>query len=106
MPEASVDKDGRMVLAHDDIRFPRHTFHIEPIAVAVSPQPLPHLNLRLGIAAAYVRHHEVALGGGENIGHLLSQLFEMQNSAFFDKFQKQKIGLCSTAKYLVVKYLQ
>ncbi len=83
MPEAPVDKDGRVVFPHDDIWFPWHAFHVEPIAVTVCPQPLPHLQLGFGVPTADVRHHEVPLGWGENIGHLLSQLFEMQSTAFF-----------------------
>ena len=69
MPEASVDEDGRMVAAHHDVGLPRDAFHVETVAIAVTPQPLPHLQLRLGVAAADVRHHKMALRWSEVVGH-------------------------------------
>ena len=69
MPEASVDEDGSAVFPHHDVRLPWHALHVEPIAVAVPPQPLPHLQLGLGAFAVDVRHHEVTLFGGEVVGH-------------------------------------
>ena len=69
MPEASIDKDRCMVLSHHDIRFPRNTFYVEAVAIAVVPQPFPHLQFWLGIAAVDVRHHKVTLGWSEAVGH-------------------------------------
>ncbi len=69
MPEASVDEDGRVVAAHHDVGLPRNAFHVEAVAVAVTPQPLPDLQFGLGVAAADVRHHKMALRWSEAIRH-------------------------------------
>ena len=73
VPEAPIYKNGGTILPHHDIRLPWHALHVEPIAIAVLPQPLPHLQLGLGAFAVNARHHKVTLGGSENIGHLLFQ---------------------------------
>jgi len=72
MPKAPVDKNRRPIPPHDDVGLARHALHVEAIAVAMPPQPLPHQFFRLGVAAADVRHHFVALCGGEVVGHGLS----------------------------------
>ena len=54
MPEAAIDKDRRAVLAHHDVRLAGDRFHVEAVAVAVIPQPLPHLQLGFGVPAADV----------------------------------------------------
>ena len=69
MPEASIHEDRRMVFSHHDIRFARDRLHVEAVAVAVVPQPLPHLQLGLGAFAVDVRHHEVTLFRSEVVGH-------------------------------------
>lgn len=69
MPKASVDKDGCVVAAHHDVGLPRNAFHVEAVAVAVTPQPLPDLQFGLGVAAADVRHHKMALRWSEVVGH-------------------------------------
>ena len=69
MPEAPVDENRRAILPHHDVRLPRNRLHVEPIAVAMLPQPLSHLQLWFSAFAMDVRHHEVTLFWGENIGH-------------------------------------
>ena len=69
VPEAAVYEDGRMVRPHHDVGFARHALHIEPVAVAMMPQPSPHLQLRLGGLAANVRHALVPLLGCHRVGH-------------------------------------
>ena len=69
MPKASVDEDRRAIFPHHDIGLPWDALHVEPIAIAVRPQPLPHLQFRLGAFAVDVRHHEVPLFWGEVVGH-------------------------------------
>lgn len=69
MPETPIHKNCCPIPPHDDIRFAWHAFHIETIAVAVLPQPLPDLQLGLGAFAVDARHHAVALFGCEAVGH-------------------------------------
>ena len=69
MPKASIDKNCCPILSHNDIGLAWYAFHIKAIAVAVLPQPLPDLQFGLGIPTADVRHHFVALLGGEVVSH-------------------------------------
>jgi hypothetical protein len=69
MPETPVHEDRHMVFPHHDIRFAWHRLHVKTIAVAMMPQPLPHLQLGLGAFAVDVRHHEVTLFGSEAVCH-------------------------------------
>ncbi len=73
MPKTTVDEDGGMVASHHDVRFSRDAFHVESITIAMMPQPLPHFQFRLGVAAANVRHHEVTLFGSEAVGHSITR---------------------------------
>ena len=63
MPETPIDKNRCAVAAQHHIGLARHAPHIEPIAVAALPQPLAHLQLGLGVAAADMRHTAVPLFG-------------------------------------------
>lgn len=76
MPETAVDEDGGAVFPHHDVGFAGHGFHAQAVAVAVVPQPLPHLDFGFGVAAADVRHAAVALCGGHGVGHGGSVLVE------------------------------
>ena len=76
MPEASIDENRRPITPHDDVGLAWHALHVEPIAVAVPPQPLPHLQLRFGAFAVDARHHIVALLWGEAVGHGLFDGFK------------------------------
>ena len=69
MPETAVDKDGGTVFPHHDVGLPWNTFHVEAVAIAMPPQPLPHLELRLGVATADARHHVVTLFRSEDVHH-------------------------------------
>lgn len=61
VPKAAVDEDGGTIFAKHDVGFARHAFHIEAVAVAVTPQPATHQQFGLGVLASDVRHDEVTL---------------------------------------------
>ena len=69
MPEAPVDEYRRPVRPHHDIRLPGDAFHVQPIAVSVTPQPPPHLQLWLRVLTADVRHTTMPLVGRKHISH-------------------------------------
>ena len=69
VPEASVHEDSRAVRPHDDVRLAGHALHVQAVAVAVVPQPLPHLQLGFRVPAADVRHATVPLLGSHRVGH-------------------------------------
>ena len=69
MPETPIHKNCRPIPSHNNVGLAWNALHVEAIAVAVSPQPLPHLQLRLGAFAVDARHHAVALFGCETVGH-------------------------------------
>ena len=72
MPEAPVHEYRRPVGPHHDVGLPGHRLHVEPIAVPVPPQPPPHLQLRLRVLAADVRHTAMPLLGSHRVGHKYS----------------------------------
>jgi len=53
VPEAPINKNGGMVPPQHYVRLTRHALHIQTVAVPRTPQPPPHLNLRLGVPATY-----------------------------------------------------
>ena len=61
VPETSVHENGCAVGAQHYVGAAGHRLYVESVAVAVVPEPLPHLELRLGALAVYVRHAAVAL---------------------------------------------
>ena len=63
MPKTSIHKDGCAVTAQYHIGFAGHAAHIEPVTVASLPQPLAHLQLRLGVSAVNMRHTSMTLFG-------------------------------------------
>ena len=67
--EAPIDENRRMIRSHHDVWLPRYSFHVESIPISVAPQPSSHQQFRFCVAGVYVRHAEVALGGGEAVGH-------------------------------------
>ena len=69
MPEAAVDEDGRAVRPHNDVRLAWHALHVEPVAVAMAPQPAAHLQLGFRVPAADVRHAAVPLLRCHRVGH-------------------------------------
>ena len=69
VPKAPVHEYGCAVGPHNDVRLSGHTLHIQSVAVAVVPQPLPHLQLGLGAPTVYVRHAAVPLFGCHCVGH-------------------------------------
>ena len=69
VPETPVHENRRAVPPHHNIRLARHRFHVEAIAVAVPPQPLPHQEFGFGAFAVDARHHIVALLWSEAVGH-------------------------------------
>lgn len=72
MPEAPVDEYRRPVGPHHDIRLPRHTLHVQPIPIPMTPQPPSHLQLWLCVLAADMRHTDVPLLGSHRVGHKYS----------------------------------
>ena len=69
MPETTIHKDSRPIPPHDDIWFARYALHVETIAVAVSPQPLPDLQLGFGAFAVDARHAVMPLCGSHFVSH-------------------------------------
>lgn len=69
MPETTIHKNRRPIPPHDDVRFAWHTLHVETIAVAVPPQPLPYLQLGLGAFAVDARHAVMPLSGSHFVSH-------------------------------------
>jgi hypothetical protein len=76
VPETPIHKNRRPIPPHDDIRLAWHALHVEAIAVAVPPQPLPHLQLGLGAFAVDARHHAVALFGCETVCHRIENEYK------------------------------
>ena len=75
MPKTPIHKNRRAIPPHDDVGLAWHAFHVEAIAVTVSPQPLPHLQFWLGVLAADARHAVVALGWSEAVSHVAAKFF-------------------------------
>ena len=71
MPEASVYKDDRTILAQYYIRMTRQTRVVESIAEPSAEKELPHHYLRLGIPPAYRSHTTMALLLGQFVCHYL-----------------------------------
>lgn len=69
MPETTIHKNRRPIPPHDDVRFAWHTLHVEAIAVAVSPQPLPDLQLGFGAFAVDARHAVMPLSRSHLVSH-------------------------------------
>lgn len=61
VPEAAVHKYHRPPLPHHDVRSSRQRFHIQPVAVALPPQPPSHHQLRLGVASPDAAHATMPL---------------------------------------------
>ena len=61
VPETSVHENGCAVGAQHYVGAAGHRLYVESVAVAVVPEPLPHLELGLGVAAAYLRHAAMTL---------------------------------------------
>lgn len=72
MPEAPVDENRRPVGSHHNIGLPRHTLHVQPIPIPMTPQPPSHLQLWLCVLAADMRHTDVPLLGSHRVGHKYS----------------------------------
>ena len=75
MPKTSVYENRRPILSHDYVGLARHALHVEAITITVPPQPLPHLQLWLGVLAADARHAVVALGWSEAVSHVAAKYF-------------------------------
>ena len=69
MPEAPVDEDCRAIFTHHDVGLPWDALHVEPIAVTMLPQPLPHLQFGFGAFAVDVRHAAMSLFWSHFISH-------------------------------------
>ena len=69
MPEAAVHHDGNAVLREDYIGAAREFSVLEAESEAMSMEPLPNQNLRLGVLAADAGHAAGALRGGHFICH-------------------------------------
>ena len=69
VPETPIHKNRRPIPPHDDVGLAWHALHVEAIAVAVPPQPLPHLQLGLGAFAVDARHAVMPLSGSHLVGH-------------------------------------
>ena len=51
MPETTIHKNSRVIPPHDDVGLAWHALHVEAIALAMPPQPLPDLQLGFGAFA-------------------------------------------------------
>ena len=63
VPEAAVDEDAGAVLPHHYVGLARQARVVEPIAVAIGPQPPSHDYLGFGVLCVYGGHVGVALLG-------------------------------------------
>ncbi len=61
VPETSVYKNGGAIGTHHYVGTAGDRLHAQPVTVAMTPQPTPHLELGLGVAAVYLRHAAVTL---------------------------------------------
>ena len=69
VPKTPIDKNRRPIPPHDDVGLAWDALHVEAIAIAMPPKPLPDQQLGLGAFAVDVRHHQVSLFGSEAVGH-------------------------------------
>ena len=69
VPEAPVNEDSRPIGSHHDIWASRNAFHVETVAVPVTPQPTTNKQLGLRVLAVDMRHTAVPLVGSHRIGH-------------------------------------
>ena len=67
VPEATVYKDDRTILAHHDIWMPRQSRMVHPIPETMSKEIPPNQHLWLGVLAVYGCHTTAAL----LFGHLV-----------------------------------
>ena len=93
MPKTPIHKNCRPIPSHDDVGLARHALHVEAIAVAVPPQPLPHFQLGFGVLAADARHAVVAVGWSEAVGHVAVKSFFSAANILFSLFLLSKITL-------------
>ena len=70
MPEAAIHEDASAIFPHHNVRMPRQSGMIQPIAEPMPPQPFAHNDLRLGVLAMNGRHISMALLYGEFIHKL------------------------------------
>lgn len=56
MPKATVHKNGSPILAHHDVSRTGHRTDVEPIAVAMAPEPFADQQLGLGALTADSAH--------------------------------------------------
>lgn len=69
MPETAVDENSRAVAAEHDVGRARQRAHVFAVAESAGIQIVAHQRLRLGVAAAYLRHASVPLFGCHRVGH-------------------------------------
>ena len=93
VPKAPVHKNRRPVFPHHDVGLARHRLHVEPVAVAVPPQPLPHLQLGLGAFAVDARHDVVSLCRSEAVGHGHLFLLRIINAAMTPGTQPMQVRM-------------
>ena len=74
MPETTVDKDYRTILAQHNIWMTRQTRVVQPIAKPSAEQVLPHQNLRLGTLTSYRWHTTMALLLGQFVHKLTKEV--------------------------------
>lgn len=65
MPEAAVDEDDSPVFAQDNVRMPRQTWVVQPVAEPSAEQELSHQFLWRGISPSYRSHTTMALLFGQ-----------------------------------------
>ena len=61
MPEATIDEDARPVFSQHQVRMPRQSRRVQPIAESPTPQPTSHNHLRLRVLATNRRHVGMSL---------------------------------------------
>lgn len=60
MPKAAINKDDCAEFAEDNVRMPRQTWVVQPIAIPSAEQELPHKHLRFGVLSSYRSHTMMA----------------------------------------------
>ena len=73
VPKTSIHENRRSIPPHDDVGLAWDALHVEAIAVAMPPKPLPDQHLGLGAFAVDARHHVVALLWSEAVGHRVTK---------------------------------
>ena len=74
VPKASVNKQDLLPRGKHQVRAAGERSLMQPVPVAEGMNQPSHQHLRLGVFASDSRHAQMALGGCQNIGHVIQEV--------------------------------